>query len=51
MLFLFHGNTSLSILSLEGSNDGSVFSVLATNGNTHLGGEDFDLRVVDYFAS
>jgi endoplasmic reticulum chaperone BiP len=26
-----------------------VFEVLATNGDTHLGGEDFDLRVMDYF--
>jgi heat shock protein 5 len=26
-----------------------VFKVLATNGDTHLGGEDFDQRVVKYF--
>merc|ERR1711907_784346 len=26
-----------------------VFEVLATNGNTHLGGEDFDQRVMAYF--
>lgn len=45
------GTFDVSILSLEGSNDGNVFSVLSTNGNTHLGGEDFDLRVVDYFAA
>ena len=25
------------------------FTVLATNGNTHLGGEDFDQRVISYF--
>ena len=43
--------SDVSILSLEGSGDSSVFSVLSTNGNTHLGGEDFDLRVVDYFAA
>ncbi|CDP21572.1 unnamed protein product, partial [Coffea canephora] len=29
--------------------DGGVFEVLSTNGNTHLGGEDFDQRVMDYF--
>jgi molecular chaperone DnaK len=27
-----------------------VFEVKATNGDTHLGGEDFDLRVIDYLA-
>ncbi|MBY0423990.1 MAG: molecular chaperone DnaK, partial [Parvularculaceae bacterium] len=27
-----------------------VFEVLATNGDTFLGGEDFDLRLVDYLA-
>jgi len=26
----------------------TVFEVLATNGDTHLGGEDFDQRVMDY---
>jgi len=26
-----------------------VFEVIATNGDTHLGGEDFDQRVMDYF--
>jgi len=29
--------------------DNGVFEVLATNGDTHLGGEDFDNRMVDYF--
>ncbi|EME30936.1 Luminal-binding protein 5 [Galdieria sulphuraria] len=29
--------------------DNGVFEVVATNGDTHLGGEDFDQRVVDYF--
>ena len=28
-----------------------VFEVLATNGNTHLGGDDFDQRVIDYLVS
>ena len=27
-----------------------VFEVLSTNGDTFLGGEDFDLRIVDYLA-
>ncbi|XAR52623.1 hypothetical protein NMG60_11020779 [Bertholletia excelsa] len=29
--------------------DNGVFEVLATSGDTHLGGEDFDHRVMDYF--
>jgi len=29
--------------------DGGVFEVISTNGDTHLGGEDFDQRVMDYF--
>jgi endoplasmic reticulum chaperone BiP len=29
--------------------DGGVFDVLATSGDTHLGGEDFDQRVMQYF--
>jgi len=29
--------------------DSGVFEVLATNGDTHLGGEDFDQRVMKYF--
>lgn len=40
------GTFDISILELgEG-----VFEVKATNGDTHLGGEDFDLRLVDYLA-
>lgn len=29
--------------------DNGVFEVLSTNGDTHLGGQDFDQRVMDYF--
>ncbi|KAK4424632.1 Heat shock protein BIP1 [Sesamum alatum] len=39
------GTFDVSVLSL----DNGVFEVLATNGDTHLGGEDFDHRVMDYF--
>ena len=35
----------MSLLSI----DDGVFEVLATAGDTHLGGEDFDNRVIDYF--
>jgi molecular chaperone DnaK len=40
------GTFDISILEIgEG-----VFEVKSTNGDTHLGGEDFDLRVIDYLA-
>ncbi|KAH7543046.1 hypothetical protein FEM48_Zijuj02G0141400 [Ziziphus jujuba var. spinosa] len=39
------GTFDVSILSI----DNGVFEVLSTNGDTHLGGEDFDHRVMDYF--
>ncbi|GMH56659.1 hypothetical protein TL16_g02189 [Triparma laevis f. inornata] len=29
--------------------DNGVFEVLATSGDTHLGGEDFDMRLINYF--
>jgi molecular chaperone DnaK len=38
------GTFDVSILDIG---DG-VFEVKATNGDTHLGGEDFDLRLIDY---
>lgn len=40
------GTFDVSILELG---DG-VFEVLSTNGDTHLGGEDFDNRIMDYIA-
>ena len=40
------GTFDVSILEIG---DG-VFEVKATNGDTHLGGEDFDLRIIDYIA-
>ncbi|MCP4579609.1 MAG: molecular chaperone DnaK [Deltaproteobacteria bacterium] len=40
------GTFDISVLEIgEG-----VFEVKSTNGDTHLGGEDFDLRIVDYLA-
>ena len=38
------GTFDVSLLSI----DDGVFEVLATAGDTHLGGEDFDQRVMDY---
>ncbi len=41
------GTFDISILEIgEG-----VFEVKSTNGDTHLGGEDFDLRVIEYLAA
>ena len=37
------GTFDISILKLKGG----IFEVLSTNGNTHLGGDDFDRRLVD----
>ncbi|CAI4222893.1 unnamed protein product [Auanema sp. JU1783] len=39
------GTFDVSMLTI----DNGVFEVLATNGDTHLGGEDFDQRVMEYF--
>jgi heat shock protein 5 len=39
------GTFDVSLLSI----DDGVFEVLATAGDTHLGGEDFDNRIIDYF--
>ncbi|OAA78989.1 glucose-regulated protein [Akanthomyces lecanii RCEF 1005] len=40
------GTFDVSLLSI----DDGVFEVLATAGDTHLGGEDFDQRVINHFA-
>jgi molecular chaperone DnaK len=40
------GTFDISVLEIG---DG-VFEVKSTNGDTHLGGEDFDLRIIDYLA-
>jgi heat shock protein 5 len=39
------GTFDVSILTI----DNGVFEVVSTNGDTHLGGEDFDQRVMDHF--
>ncbi|PPE04062.1 molecular chaperone DnaK [Holospora curviuscula] len=40
------GTFDVSVLEIGGG----VFEVKATNGDTFLGGEDFDLRIIDYLA-
>jgi heat shock protein 5 len=39
------GTFDVSILTI----DDGIFEVIATNGDTHLGGEDFDQRVMEHF--
>ena len=41
------GTFDVTLLSI----DNGVFEVLATSGNTHLGGEDFDQRLMEYCMS
>mmetsp|Transcript_26514 Transcript_26514/g.56963 ORF Transcript_26514/g.56963 Transcript_26514/m.56963 type:complete len:469 (-) Transcript_26514:32-1438(-) len=41
------GTFDVTLLSI----DNGVFEVLATSGNTHLGGEDFDQRLMEYCIS
>ena len=41
------GTFDISILNIAGG----VFEVLSTNGDTYLGGDDFDAAVVDYWLS
>ncbi|XP_029732800.2 heat shock protein 70 B2-like [Aedes albopictus] len=40
------GTFDVSVLTID---EGSLFEVKATAGDTHLGGEDFDSRLVDHF--
>jgi len=39
------GTFDVSVLTI----DNGVFEVVSTNGDTHLGGEDFDQRIMEYF--
>lgn len=42
------GTFDISIIEIADVDGEQQFEVLATNGNTFLGGEDFDLRLIDY---
>jgi molecular chaperone DnaK len=44
------GNFDVSIIEIAEIDGEHQFEVLSTNGDTFLGGEDFDLRVIDYLA-
>ncbi|HGO5290873.1 Chaperone protein DnaK [Photobacterium damselae subsp. damselae] len=42
------GTFDISIIEIDEVEGEKTFEVLATNGDTHLGGEDFDNRVINY---
>ncbi|MCZ6560105.1 MAG: molecular chaperone DnaK [Gammaproteobacteria bacterium] len=44
------GTFDISIIEIAVIDDEHQFEVLATNGDTFLGGEDFDLRIIEYLA-
>ena len=43
------GTFDISIIEISEVDGEHQFEVLSTNGDTFLGGEDFDLRLIDYF--
>ena len=43
------GTFDISIIEIQDVDGEQSFEVLSTNGDTFLGGEDFDLRLIDYF--
>ena len=42
------GTFDISIIEIDEVDGETTFEVLSTNGNTHLGGEDFDNRLINY---
>lgn len=42
------GTFDISIIEIDNVDQEKTFEVLATNGDTHLGGEDFDNRLINY---
>ncbi|PSV27776.1 MULTISPECIES: molecular chaperone DnaK [unclassified Photobacterium] len=42
------GTFDISIIEIDNVDGEQTFEVLATNGDTHLGGEDFDTRMINY---
>lgn len=45
------GTFDISIIEIADVDGEHQFEVLATNGDTFLGGEDFDMRIIDYIVS
>ena len=45
------GTFDISIIEIDEVDGEKTFEVLATNGDTHLGGEDFDTRLINYLVA
>ncbi|CAL4319201.1 Chaperone protein DnaK [Buchnera aphidicola (Pterocallis alni)] len=45
------GTFDISIIEIDNVDQEKTFEVLATNGDTHLGGEDFDNRLINYLVA
>ncbi|MEC6824159.1 molecular chaperone DnaK [Photobacterium piscicola] len=45
------GTFDISIIEIDNVDGEQTFEVLATNGDTHLGGEDFDTRLINYLVN
>ena len=45
------GTFDISVIEIADVDGEKQFEVLATNGDTFLGGEDFDMRLIDYLSS
>ena len=45
------GTFDISIIDIDEVDGEKTFEVLATNGNTHLGGDDIDNRIIDFLIS
>ncbi len=45
------GTFDISIIEIDNVDGEKTFEVLATNGDTHLGGEDFDIKIINYLVS
>ena len=45
------GTFDISIIEIDDVDGEKTFEVLATNGDTHLGGEDFDSRLINYLVA
>jgi len=42
------GTFDISVLKLISTDEGDIYQVLSTNGDTHLGGDDVDQKIVDW---
>ncbi len=45
------GTFDISIIEIDDIDGEKTFEVLSTNGDTHLGGEDFDSKIINYLVS